>query len=413
MDILIKHIGTLYGILPAHILRLAGKDMNNVGEISNAWMLIKHGVIADFGEMDSCPALHDNCTVIDAENAVITPGFIDSHTHIAFPATREKEFEMKIKGASYAEIAAAGGGILNSALAMQGMDEVSLIRQAKDRIFECIGFGTVAFEIKSGYGLTTESELKQLRVIQALKKQVPVPLKATLLGAHALPKKYADNRQDYINKVLFEMIPQAVEQQLVDYIDVFCESGFFTTQETDLILKQGVKYGLKAKIHANQLAISGGVQVGIANNALSVDHLESMGENEIQALQQSETLPVALPGCSFYLNMPYAPGRKIIDAGLPLVLASDFNPGSCPSGNLLFVWSLACIQMKLSPNEAFNALTINAANAIELAHELGSITVGKRASLLFFKAQTSLVKIPYHFSMSKPFKVMIDGVVVD
>lgn len=412
MDILIKHIGTLYGILPAHIHRLAGKEMNNVGEISNAWMLIKHGVIADFGEMVSCPDLHDNCTVIDAEKATITPGFIDSHTHIAFPATREKEFEMKIKGASYAEIAVAGGGILNSALAMQGIGEELLIQQAKDRILECIGFGTVAFEIKSGYGLTTESELKQLRVIQVLKKQVPVTLKATLLGAHALPKIYADDRQSYINKVLFEMIPQAVEKQLVDYIDVFCESGFFTTQETDLILKQGISYGLKAKIHANQLAISGGVQVGIANNALSVDHLESMGENEIQALQQSETLPVALPGCSFYLNMPYAPGRKIIDAGLPLVLASDFNPGSCPSGNLLFVWSLACIQMKLTPNEAFNALTINAASAIELEKELGSITVGKRASLLFFKPNTTLVVIPYHFSMSKPTKVMVDGVVV-
>ena len=408
MDILIRNIGILYGIQPTDKKILKGKEMSVVNEIRNAWLLISDGKIADFGENETEPILQ-NTKIFDAQNQTIMPGLVDSHTHIVFPKTREEEFKMKIEGKTYEQIAAAGGGILNSANATQVTSKEKLFEDALQRIKDCIKTGTVALEIKSGYGLTTESELKILEVASALRDLDLLPIKRTLLGAHAIPEKFKENRKGYIEKVKTEMIPLAIEKKLVDYVDVFCDKGFFTPEETEDILNTAKKLGIKSKIHANQLAISGGVQAGINCNAISVDHLEHIGTEEISALQHSTTLPVALPGCSFYLNMPYTPGRQLIDNGLPLVLASDFNPGSCPSGNLLFVWSLACIKMKLLPEEAFNALTLNAAAALELQEELGSISKGKKASLLFWKQGTTLAHIPYHFSMSKPEAVMLEG----
>ncbi|MCO6495285.1 MAG: imidazolonepropionase [Bacteroidetes bacterium] len=409
MKSLIKNIGILYGIQPIEKKRLTGNDIKTVTHIENAWLSFENGRITGFGNNTSLPELSHFEEIIDAEGDTVMPGLIDSHTHIIFPKTREEEFKMKIEGKSYEEIAAAGGGILNSAKAMQNMDSEDLFNTAMQRIQDCISMGTVAFELKSGYGLTTETELKILEVATRIKKLNLFHTKRTLLGAHALPPDYKQNRTAYIDKVKTEMIPLAIQKELVDYVDVFCENGFFTPEETEDILTIASQSGLKAKIHVNQLSVSGGVQVGVKCGALTVDHLENIGQAEIDILSGSSTMPVALPGCSFYLNMPYTPARAIIEAGLPLVLASDFNPGSCPSGNLLFVWSLACIKMKLLPEEAFNALTLNAAAALELQDELGSITIGKEASLLFFKPKTTLALIPYHFSMSKPNLVMIRG----
>lgn len=408
MKRLIKNIGNLFGILDIDKKHLKGPEMSNVNSIQNAWIYIKNGKIIDFGPMDSIPEMSD-IQIIDAEKQVVLPGFIDSHTHIIFPKTREEEFKMKIAGKSYEEIAKAGGGILNSARAMQSKTKEELYENALQRIKDCIKTGTVAFEIKSGYGLTTESELKMLETATMLRDLELVPIKRNLLGAHAIPAEYKENRRAYIDKVLNEMIPKVAERGLADYVDVFCETGFFTPEEAEEIMNTGKKFGLKSKIHANQLDISGGVQAGVKCGAISVDHLENIGGEEIAILKESSTYPVALPGCSFYLNMIYAPVRKMIDSGLALVLASDFNPGSCPSGNLLFVWSLACTKMKLMPEEAFNALTINAAAALEMSDSLGSITKGKTASLLFFRENTTLAMIPYHFAMSRPEKVMING----
>ena len=340
------------------------------------------------------------------------PAWCDSHTHIVFAATREEEFVDRIRGLSYEEIARRGGGILNSARKMQAASEEDLLAGARARLREVIGMGTGAIEIKSGYGLTLESELKMLHVIRKLKEGSPIPVKATFLGAHAVPLEYKDRREDYISLIINEMLPVVAGEGLAEYCDVFCDKGFFTPGETDKILKSASVYGLKARIHANELGITGGVQVGVANNALSVDHLEYTGDEEIEALLNSSTIPTLLPNCAFFLGIPYPNARAMIDAGLPVALASDFNPGSAPSGNMPFVISLACIRMKMLPEEAINAATINGARAMELENEVGSVAVGKRANLMISRPMNSLAVLPYHFGSQIAEKVIINGQVV-
>lgn len=407
-DLILKNIGCLYGILDSTTLLLKGEDMNTVNSISNAWISIQNGKIEDFGPMDTFENTNNSKTV-DMQGKVVFPGLIDSHTHLVFPKTREEEFAMKIKGATYAEIATAGGGILNSARALREITENDLLEASQKRLHKLITFGTVGIEIKSGYGLDFEGEIKQLKTIQSLKMTSPIPIRSTLLAAHALPAEFKNNREDYLNYILEKLIPYTYQENLADYVDVFCEENFFTTEETERIMLKAKEFGIKSKIHANQLANSGGVQIACKHHAISADHLENIGLEEIEAFKNSNTLPVALPGCSFYLNMQYTPARQIIDNGLALVIASDFNPGSAPSGNLLFSWSLACSKMKLSPQEAFNALTINAAAALEWENILGSITVGKMASFMVFEPNTTLEQIPYHFAMLNPTQMIING----
>jgi imidazolonepropionase len=384
--------------------------MADLPAIDDAWLLSENGRIIAFGNMTDCPERAD--TVLDATDRFVLPAWCDSHTHIVFAATREEEFVDRIRGLSYEEIARRGGGILNSARKMQAASEEDLLAGARARLREVIGMGTGAIEIKSGYGLTLESELKMLRVIRKLKEESPIPVKATFLGAHAVPLEYKDRREDYISLIINEMLPVVAGEGLAEYCDVFCDKGFFTPGETDKILKSASVYGLKARIHANELGITGGVQVGVANNALSVDHLEYTGDEEIEALLNSSTIPTLLPNCAFFLGIPYPNARAMIDAGLPVALASDFNPGSAPSGNMPFVISLACIRMKMLPEEAINAATINGARAMELENEVGSVAVGKRANLMISRPMNSLAVLPYHFGSQIAEKVIINGQVV-
>ncbi|HCS21036.1 MAG TPA: imidazolonepropionase [Bacteroidetes bacterium] len=409
---LIRNIHRLYGIEEANKPFRAGKEMADFPYIENAWVLIRDQRIEDYGRMpdvDGQHSAHDSDRIIDAAGKIVIPAFVDSHSHLVFAASREEEFVMKIQGKTYEEIAAAGGGILNSAAKLQKMPEKELYRLALDRLQEVIALGTGALEIKSGYGLTVEDELKMLRVIKRLKNIAPIPIKATFLGAHTFPAEYKNNREGYIKLIIDEMLPAIAKEGLADFIDVFCEQGFYTPEETERIVNAGKKHGLIPKIHGNQLGNSGGVQVAVKTGALSVDHLEHMGEEEIEALKGSKTMPVGLPNCSFYLRMPYTPGRQIIEAGLPLALASDYNPGSSPSGKMGFVVSLACIQMKLLPEEVFNAVTLNAAYAMGLEKELGSISKGKFANLIITKKIPSLAWIPYSFGSEWIDKVMIKG----
>lgn len=410
LQTLIKNIKQLLQVRPESVDKVAGADMAQLPVIENAWLLIENGQIADFGSMDTCPIFTEQ--VIDATGKLVIPAWIDSHTHLVFAAGREEEFVMKIKGKTYEDIAAAGGGILNSARKLSAMSEDELYAKASERLHSVMKMGTGAIEIKSGYGLSVEAELKMLRVIRRLKENYDLPIKATLLAAHALPADFKENREAFIQLVLNEMIPQAANQKLAEYIDVFCEKGFFTVEETNRILKRAKEFGLVPKIHANQLAVSGGVQVGVSNQALSVDHLEEIGDEEINVLLQSNTMPVALPGCSFFLGIPFAPARKMIDAGLPLCIASDYNPGSTPSGNMNFVVSLACIKMKMTPEEAINAATINAAYALGLSKTHGSITRGKQANLIITRPVSSYNFLPYSFGENQIEKVLINGKVV-
>lgn len=405
--LLIKNIKQLLQVRENGITPVKGKAMAHLPLINNAYLLIENGLIADYGEMKNCPNGHFE--TIDATNKTVMPTWVDSHTHIVFAKYREEEFVMKIQGKSYEDIAKAGGGILNSARKLRETDEDDLYYAAAQRLTRLIQQGTGAIEIKSGYGLSFESELKMLRVIKRLKANFSLPIKANLLASHAIPTEYKKKRNDYINLVVNEIIPAVAKEKLADFIDTFCEEGFFTPTETDLILKTGIKHGLKPKIHANQLAVSGGVQVGVKNNAISVDHLEQITENEIQCLQNSTTMPVALPGCSFYLGIPFTPARKFINAGLPVAIASDYNPGSAPSGNMGFCVSLACIKMKLTPEEAINSATINAAFAMDTQHEVGSITKGKRANIIITKAIPSYNYIPYSFGENVVEQVLING----
>ena len=405
---LIKNIKTLVGILPQGVLRLCGNEMNTLNTLDNAYLIVEDGFIKEFGKMEQCPDYKGE--TIDASGKMVFPSFCDSHTHIVFAGSREGEFLDKINGLSYEEIAKRGGGILNSARLLHETSEDELYRQALRRLKMVIGFGTGAIEIKSGYGLSTEDELKMLRVIKRLSQATPATVKATFLGAHAFPQEYKNGREDeYIDLLCNEMLPKVAEQQLAEYVDVFCDKGFFTVEQTARILETAQKYGIRGKIHANELDFSGGVQVGVRYNALSVDHLESSGEKEIEALKDSETMPTGLPGCSFFLNLPYAPLKQMINSGLSVALATDFNPGSTPSGNMKMVLSLACIKMRLTPAQAINAATINGAYALGISDTHGSITAGKAANLFITTEIPSIAYIPYSYTEPMVDTVILNG----
>lgn len=389
---------------------LRGADLANLPILENAYLKIGDDCIIDYGLMQDINPDEINDEMYDVKGAAVLPSWCDSHTHLVFAEYRENEFIDKLKGLSYAEIAAKGGGILNSAQKLQNTPNEILLEQAQHRLDELIQLGTGAIEIKSGYGLSVEGELKMLRVIQQLKKQNSIPIKSTFLGAHALPATFKDNKAGYISMLTEELLPKIADDNLADYIDVFCENGFFTQEETEYICMKGMDYGLRAKIHANQLNRSGGVQAGVNVNALSVDHLETIGEDEI-ALLSYENAPIAtlLPSCSFYLRMHYAPARTLLEHNAAIALASDFNPGSSPSGNMNFVLSLACIQMKMLPEEAINAATVNGAFAMEVQDLVGSITIGKKANLIITKHISSLAFLPYAFGNNCIDKVMVNG----
>ncbi len=384
-----------------------GSEMAKLPSIKHAWLLIDQDRIEDYGEMSSCP--QGEYEIIDVKGKMILPTWVDAHTHIVFAESREEEFVMKIQGKSYEEIAAAGGGILNSARKLNKASEDELYESASARLTKLIRLGTGGIEIKSGYGLSKESELKMLRVIAKLKANFNIPIKANLLAAHAIPEEYKTNRTDYIDLIINEILPEVVKNDLADFIDVFCEKGFFTVEETDRILTAGVAAGLRAKIHANQLAVSGGVQVGVKHNAISVDHLEQIGDEEIAVLKSSSTIPVALPSCSFYLGIPFAPVREMMNADLPVAIASDYNPGSTPSGNMNFLVSLSCIKMKMLPEEAINAATINAAHAMGVQDEIGSISKGLLASFIVTSEIPSLHYLAYSFGENCIDEVWIAG----
>ena len=385
MKLLIKNIGTIVGIERQGRLRLSGDEMDLLDRIDNAFLTAADGRITAFGPMSEAPAEANFDEVVDAEGGMLFPSFCDSHTHIVYAGSREQEFLDKIHGLSYEEIARRGGGILNSADRLHDTDEEELYRQAAERIDEVIRMGTGLIEIKSGYGLTTEDELKMLRVIRRIRENYPIEVRATFLGAHAVGRAYLGRQAAYVDLVCDEMLPAVAREGLADFVDVFCDRGFFTVEETRRILRRAAEYGLRAKIHANELAISGGVQVGVAEGALSVDHLESMGEAEIEALRGSSTMPTMLPGAAFFLRMSYPPARRMIEAGLSVALASDYNPGSSPSGNMRMVMALAATQMRMTPTEALHAATLNGAAAMGLAEEFGSITVGKVANFFLTK----------------------------
>ena len=394
MSLLVKNIGCIVGIDESGRTRVAGKEMANIGMLENAWLLTDGERIDSYGTMDNLPPTED-CEIIDARGGWLFPSFCDSHTHIVYAGSREQEFLDKINGLTYEEIAKRGGGILNSADRLHDTSEDELYRQAMERINEIVAMGTGLVEIKSGYGLTLEDELKILRVIRRIKDTAPLDVRATFLGAHAVGRAYRGRQSEYVEHVCNDMIPAVAKEGLADFIDVFCDKGFFTVEETAKIIETGARYGMRAKIHANELAISGGVEVGVGHEALSVDHLESMGDEQIEALRGSDTMPTMLPGCAFFLGIGYPPARKMIDAGLAVALASDYNPGTAPSGNMRFVASLASIKMKMTPAEALNAATLNSACAMGESKDFGSITCGKKANFYITKPLPSLAFLPY------------------
>lgn len=414
MKTLIRNIGQIAGIVEAGVMRKEGVSMSETGILENAWLLIEDDKIACFGSMSDCPDLsqesgQDSFDVIDADGGFVLPAFCDSHSHIVFAGTREQEFLDKINGLSYAEIAAHGGGILNSADLLHNTSEDELYRQAMERVNEMMAKGTGAIEIKSGYGLTTQDELKILRVIKRIRENAPAIIKSTFLGAHAVGRAFAGRQSEYVDHVCNEMIPAVAAENLADFVDVFCEEGFFTTEETDRILTAGEHYGMRVKLHANQLAVSGGVQVGVKHNALSVDHLESTTDEEIRVLKGSCTMPTMLPGASFFLRMQYGKALDFINSGLGIALASDYNPGSSPCGDMRFVMSLGCIQMRLTPIQALNACTLNSAYAMGISDVAGSITAGKLANLIITKRIPSLTWIPYCYQTPFIDRVILRG----
>lgn len=391
---------------------LKGSQMQNIHALSDAWLAIDEGLIHSWGEMKDLPPLPATSDTIDAAGGYVLPAFCDSHTHLVYAGSREIEYVDKIRGLSYEEIAKRGGGILNSARRLHEASEEQLIAEALPRLEEIIRYGTGAVEIKSGYGLSTEDELKMLRVIKRLKALTPLTIKASFLGAHAVPLDYKGNQPAYVDLVINEMIPLVAAEELADFIDVFCDKGFFTPDETERILMAGMKHGLRAKLHANELDYSGGIQVGVKYGALSVDHLEFTGDDEIRALLASDTMPTILPGAAFFLNMPHAPARKMIDAGLPVAFASDFNPGSSPSGNMQLILSMACIQYRLLPEEAIAATTLNTAYAMGVEDELGSIAKGKKANLMITHPIPSLEFLPYAYGSNKVRSMILNGELV-
>jgi imidazolonepropionase len=415
--LLIKNIKKLVQVEDKPCNMVAGKNMSRLNSIDNAFLLLDDGKIVDFGKnedlnIDLKTSSHDKIIEIDAAGRMVFPSFCDSHTHLVYAGSREIEYIDKIRGFSYAEIAKRGGGILNSAKLLHSTDEDELLEQSLKRIEEIADFGTGAVEIKSGYGLSTEDELKMLRVVKRLRTMTPLTVKATFLGAHAVPEKYTGKREQYVNLIINEMIPQIADEKLADFIDVFCDKGFFTIDETKKILIAGAKYGLQAKIHANELAASGGIQAGVECRALSVDHLEYTGDDEINCLLGSQTMPTLLPGAAFFLGMNYPPARKMIDSGLPVALASDYNPGSSPSGDMKFVLSLACIKLKMLPEEAINAATINSAYAMNLSKTHGSIARGKIANVFITKQIPTYEFIPYAYTSKLVDTVILNGKII-
>ncbi len=409
MKILFKNIKELVQVRTETISFVSGADMKTLPTINNAFLLIEDDKIIDFGEMSICPHIND-AEIVDASGRIVMPTWCDSHTHLVYAGNREGEFVDKINGLSYEEIANRGGGILNSARKLSETTENELFEQSKERLHEIIEQGTGSVEIKSGYGLSFDSELKMLRVIKRLKEESDIEIKATFLGAHAVPSEYNDNKAAYLKMLIDDLMPIISEEKLAEYVDIFCETGYFSVADTEQILEAGQKYGLVPKIHVNQFNSIGGVKAGIQYNALSLDHLEVLTDEDIAEIKDSNAMPVALPSCSYFLSIPYTPARKIISAGLPLALASDFNPGSTPSGNMNFVVATACIKMKITPEEAINAATINGAYAMGLEHKVGTITVGKLANLMITKPINSYASIPYNFGSSKIENVYLRGI---
>tara|TARA_R110002072_G_scaffold48038_4_gene131394 strand:- start:2198 stop:3436 length:1239 start_codon:yes stop_codon:yes gene_type:complete len=408
MTTLFINIKELIQVRDKSILKVSGREMSILPVIKNAFLLIEDDHIVDFGSMKSLGDISADKT-IDIKDRSILPTWCDSHTHLVFADSREEEFVDRINGLTYEEIAQKGGGILNSAKKLHNKSEDELYDDGAKRLLDLIKMGTGAIEIKSGYGLTVESELKMLRVVKRLKENFSLPIKATFLGAHAIPDKFKNKRKDYISLLINEMLPKIAFEKLADYIDVFCEKGYYTVEETDQILKAGRKHGLIPKVHVNQFNSIGGIKVSVENNALSVDHLEILTEQDLEILKNSNTIPVSLPSCSFFLGIPYTNARKIIDANLPLALASDYNPGSTPSGNMNFVVSLACIQMKISPEEAINAATINGAFALNISDKTGTISKGKLANFMITKPIKSYCFLPYSFGQTHIESVFLNG----
>jgi len=411
MQTLIINIKELLQIREITIEKISGADMKILPNLKDAYLLIENDSISDFGKMEDLYGIDADQTV-DATGKIVLPTWCDSHTHIVYAGNREGEFVDRINGLTYEEIANKGGGILNSAKKLGQTSEEDLYQQSSLRLEEVMALGTGAVEIKSGYGLTLEAELKMLRVIKKLAENYPIEIKATFLGAHAFPAEYSVNKDDYVDLIINKMIPKIASENLADFIDVFCEEGYFSVKQTDKILTAGTKYGLVPKIHVNQFTIMGGVQIGIKHNALSVDHLEIIDTNDIISLNGSNTMPVALPSCSYFLGIPYTPARQLIDSGLPVALASDYNPGSTPSGNMNFVVSTACIKMKMTPEEAINAATINGAYAMNLSATHGSVTKGKKANLIITKPIPSYGFLPYAFGSHLIDEVIINGKIV-
>lgn len=411
MNILFTHIKELLQTRPKSEVKVMGSSMKELPHIKNAFLRIQGDVILDFGAMEDL-VIQETDEIIDVTGKIILPTWCDSHSHVVYAGDRSQEFVDRLNGLTYEEIAKKGGGILNSAQTLQDTSEEALFEQSMERVKALIQLGTGALEIKSGYGLSTESELKMLRVIKAIKDTAPLKIKATFLGAHAIPKLFKTDKQAYIDLIINTMLPEIARQKLADFVDVFCEKGYFSVDDTEQILKAASQYGLVPKIHVNQFNAFGGVELGVKYKALSVDHLEVLNQEDIDALENSNTIPVALPGCSFFLGIPYTPARKLIDAGMALALASDYNPGSAPSGNMNFVVSLACIKMNMTPEEAINAATLNGAYAMDISEQYGSIAIGKKANLIITKEMTSYRQIPYHFGNSPIHKVMINGAFV-
>jgi imidazolonepropionase len=410
MRILVKNIKELLQIREVHITKVSGSDMKILPSLKNAFLLIENDCISDFGIMEDLNGITADRT-IDATGKIVLPSWCDSHTHIVYAGNRENEFIDRINGLSYEQIASNGGGILNSAKKLQETPEEEIYEQSAKRLEEIIALGTGAVEIKSGYGLTLEAELKMLRVVKKLAVNYAIAIKATFLGAHAFPAEYKNNQQGYIDVIITKMLPKIAEENLAEFVDVFCETNYFSIAQTDIILKAAQKHGLIPKIHVNQFTSIGGVQLGVKYKALSVDHLEVMTNDDIEVLKNSETMPVALPSCSYFLGIPYTPARTLIDAGLPLALATDYNPGSTPSGNMNFVVSTACIKMKMTPEEAINAATLNGAYAMNLSATHGSITKGKKANLIISKEVPSYGFLPYSFGSNLIDMIILNGII--